>query len=530
MPNKYVDAYVGFRRLDDKPLEANTLFLNQGGTSGIVAAQTYASSDPTAYIGQVIVAQSSDNSYKMYQIHTDRTLIEMYTSRTSIPMGNIDGLASTLQAMNQLITTNASKPLDISNVTGLAIGFTAEQDVTIVAGGLISLTGDAMTFNGQNVVTADGLTWGNVSGKPTTFEYTTQKGIAGGYAGIEPNGFISVNLVPIDTTLQYIDGKLGIKQFISNVTHSVTAITNGLPVLASGLAASGVSIGDKLVFGTTIDTYDAGTIMCRISKTNGTVASDYVTVSSTAENTSLDTITQGTTNKYISAPMLTFLARLGTNIGGKLTLDGTEVDNTNIDTRYLQAVVSSNLFSGAGTTASPLTLVSGTYLTTAERTFFNRLTVNGSGQLLFDGALVTPAQAAAPVFNSTFFSGTGTLQSPITLKGDWALPAGCTIPASAITSGTIDVARLPPGAVLDTTRLDKLEQDEISFTSSSVINGILTFSSKKFPKAICKSDYTSLLPVAADTASAKNGTTGARTYTLDLTGLTITGTWNILFD
>lgn len=67
MSNKgYVTIPVGYKRVDGEPLELNTVF------STIESAVEYATSDPTAYVGQIIsvVTDKAD----VYAIQTDKSL------------------------------------------------------------------------------------------------------------------------------------------------------------------------------------------------------------------------------------------------------------------------------------------------------------------------------------------------------------------------------------------------------------------------------------------------------------------------
>ena len=77
MANKYVSMPIGFTRLDSAPLENNTVFHTEDGTSGVTLAQQYATSNPTAYPGQLITAQALDNTWAVYLIQNTKLLVKL---------------------------------------------------------------------------------------------------------------------------------------------------------------------------------------------------------------------------------------------------------------------------------------------------------------------------------------------------------------------------------------------------------------------------------------------------------------------
>lgn len=69
MAKGLVTLPIGFKRVDAEPLEANVLFTT------LESAQSYASTDPTAYPGQALfVANASDQTVKAYLVKFDKSL------------------------------------------------------------------------------------------------------------------------------------------------------------------------------------------------------------------------------------------------------------------------------------------------------------------------------------------------------------------------------------------------------------------------------------------------------------------------
>lgn len=62
MADKYISTLIGFRRVDNQPLEANVVF------DSLAVASTYAASDKTAYAGQVVAVKGEDGKYQLYQL------------------------------------------------------------------------------------------------------------------------------------------------------------------------------------------------------------------------------------------------------------------------------------------------------------------------------------------------------------------------------------------------------------------------------------------------------------------------------
>ena len=62
MADKYISTLIGFRRVDNEPLESNVVF------DSLAAASTYAASDKTAYAGQTVSVKGDDGKYQLYQL------------------------------------------------------------------------------------------------------------------------------------------------------------------------------------------------------------------------------------------------------------------------------------------------------------------------------------------------------------------------------------------------------------------------------------------------------------------------------
>ena len=79
MPDKYISTLIGFRRVDNKPLEDHVVF------ESLAAASTYATSDQTAYAGQTLSVKGADGKYQLYQLQPgdgSQLVLELVSSST----------------------------------------------------------------------------------------------------------------------------------------------------------------------------------------------------------------------------------------------------------------------------------------------------------------------------------------------------------------------------------------------------------------------------------------------------------------
>jgi hypothetical protein len=72
----YVTIPVGMERVDALPYEKNTRFLTYE------EAEQYATTDPTAYSGQILMVKGDGNNWYTYQIQEDKTLVNRGLVRT----------------------------------------------------------------------------------------------------------------------------------------------------------------------------------------------------------------------------------------------------------------------------------------------------------------------------------------------------------------------------------------------------------------------------------------------------------------
>lgn len=134
----------GYQRLDSFPLDANSVFAT------LAELQTYASSNGTAYAGQVCSVSSTG---KVYVIQSDLSLLEIGSGGT--------GGAITVSK----VLTNGSYTGTVTNVTGLRFDEDSGFDVVDLGGGnakvQMNSTFKYWEVNGQPGLTAQGLDTAN---------------------------------------------------------------------------------------------------------------------------------------------------------------------------------------------------------------------------------------------------------------------------------------------------------------------------------------------------------------------------------
>ncbi len=134
----------GYQRLDSFPLDANSVFAT------LAELQTYASSNGTAYAGQVCSVSSTG---KVYVIQSDLSLLEIGSGGT--------GGAITVSK----VLTDGSYTGAVTNVTGLRFDEDSGFDVVDLGGGnakvQMNSTFKYWEVNGQSGLTAQGLDTAN---------------------------------------------------------------------------------------------------------------------------------------------------------------------------------------------------------------------------------------------------------------------------------------------------------------------------------------------------------------------------------
>lgn len=498
----------------------------------------------------------------------------------AIAESQVTGLTTKLTEMQGKIDALESGTIDLSAYTTEgAVSMTAGTTFTIAATNAVAVTGSAFTFGGKNVVTEDKL---------SVYELKAQKNVANGYAGLDASKLLDGTQLPIDaTTLELKGGKLAVKTLPRVDNHVATGAVEGVPTIDGGATPE---VGDIVAFKNDA-TSNAGEIYYRHSASTGKLADDY-TLMNFQFVANLDNITQGTTNKYLNAGQLQMIEKLaidengdGLKVDGILlvredaldnnvfTKTGTQWGLTDGGVAFAKMVQTGAVPSGWTVAASQVTgldaeldsvvktvavtgpdaltaTVEGTELTlelklTGDITSSEAgLAINagtGAGQFLkFTSANTLPALSGANLtaLNASNLA-TGTVPAarlPIAgataaTKGAVYTEAGSGITIAADGKASVDTAVIATKASVDTVagRVTKLEQAAVPFTSTDLADGILTVEAKLIPKGICKSDYTSLLPVFPETMTAPADDTGLSSFTLDLNGLSLVGDWLVVF-
>lgn len=468
------NLYSGFTRTFSGPTDTSMVFPNDGGTPGASLAALYALNNPIAYAGQIISAQQANGTWKSYLIKTDKSLATVITSADQLTSANILGLDAALADHGDRLTAVEATVVDLTDWTGDAIDLTVSGGITLTAGGTITLTGAGFTFNGASVITDDTFTWNALATKGLpNLELRDNRDIANGYPSLNGNALLLGSKIKIGNSLKVTaDGTLEVQSQQFGDIYVVASLDNGVPVATNGTTGDLIEVGDTLIFKEPIGIYASGSTYMRYQITDHTIASDYVWKDAQAAS-DMDAMQQGTTNKYVSATMYGVMETLSISGGGALLYNGSA-----LLTAATFSVSASAEFTGTGATGTPLTLA----------------------------------------LNAVAFS---------KMVNSGAVPIGWTIGGGQITSGTVPDARLTSTMQALPARVTKLEQADTTFTSTELVDGVLTVDATQFPMGVTAADGT-FYPVAPETVTAKNGS-GVRTFTLDLSNLTITGTWSVVF-
>ena len=377
-----------------------------------------------------------------------------------IAQSKITGLTTTLTGLNDRIDALEAGTIDLT-------AYTSATNISLTATTTFALAGTGnLTWNGKNVVVADDL---------DAYQLLTGKNAANGYVGLNASSKFDANYIPIDTaTLEISGGTLKVKTAPVVNTFTATAVASDIPTIEGG----GVpEVGDMVAVKSDVATY-GGSVYYRVASSTGKFADDYILMSYKFDP-NMDNMTQGTTNKFLSAAQYTIVSKLSDS-SGNLAYDSKVLFHAaNLN------VVKSAEFTGTGATGSALTLAAGGVAfakmvqTGAVPTGWSMAATQLTGTIdaaRLPSAVVTGVTASATIggtANSDVFTASAVAANSTTLaikfSGDFsvsgtstnsvialkdgiafsklvqsgATPTGWTVAASQITSGTLAAARIP---------------------------------------------------------------------------------------
>lgn len=432
---------------------------------------------------------------------------------------------------------------------GVNLGnFSTTEDINITATSkAINLTGSSLKFNTNDVLTS------------------AQKNVANGIAGLDANTKLSAAQIPVDgTTLLYdsVNKVIKLATIKVNNTFTVSAITSDIPttILAGeeSKTISDIEVGDQIVLSVAAGGYAAGSVFIRKQTSTGKISDDFA---QTTFDQNMDSMSQGSNNFFINAAqhaVVVELSQTGEDGSRVLSHDGAVVLKTvNVDTKY---------FNGNGTAGegNAISIKSGAI--TADRLKNEAVALPSSWTI--SGGQITSGIVGVnylPVASTTkgivsIAAGSGLTVNNGALSLNLALAANSVLTGDGKAAATglnllygTGLVRATKGAdtgklVVDTntiaTKTYVTEQISaivsasvapIDFTSADLVDSVLTVEAPILPKAIVKvtgtgesAVYSNLTPIFPDTMTAMD-VDGNRTFTIDLSGFTLDGDWQVMF-
>ena len=548
----------------------------------------------TSHLNDVVLLASSlvhpmyveggvDNSIYYYQDATGAVGFGV----KSISIDNVNGLATRLTTIEDEISALETEQLDLSAYSSEAV---ISLTTTSASGIKLAAPENTFTFNNKIVVTED---------KISDVLRTSNVNTANGVAGLDNNSLLTVSQLPIDNdTLVIKNGKLAIATMKVNNTYTVDTVDADIPTMTDGTVGTDVEIGDQIIFPSKIGAYEAGSVYIRYQTTTNKIADDYANTSYTFDY-NMDSMTQGSNNHYLTTAKY--------NIVEALTVSDSKLFYSSKQLAFLEdiTVTTDNVtITGDGSSSNRIALktasITAAYLSSEANALPASWSITGaqvtSGVIdvaRLPNTIAKSVTATAPVVAAiepssgalTISITTNVVNGLVKLDENGAYPAlsGSLITnlnAAQLATGVVPTARLPKASGATTFGIVKLastgkgltisedgnldisteeggvvatkseveeiqaqvdtiqeavanlsvKQQPVAFTSDTLADGVLTVTDAyTSPKAICKSDYSNLIMVGYSTRTAPNGL-GQSTYTIDLTGLTLTGDWLVLFD
>ena len=283
MAKSFVSLPVGYYRVDAEPLEKNTKF------ASFAEANAYATTDPTAYAGQVL-SVLQDGVYSLYMIQeTDGVKrLEPYSSgggSSEQVQANWDETDTTSKAY--ILNKPTIPTADGTTITDPGTGVLSVGTISINAVDKLGEADGKLTYNGNKLAEVSDVTTVQTNldtfintTAPATYVAKSEIGKANGVAPLNANGKIDASYIDGDHVVQVIE---------------CTDIDDML-AKASGENPS-IQVGDLAVLS------DGSIYRLVKTPTNQTaVIGDFVNAGETPSfSTNMDDMTQGNVNKYVSA-------------------------------------------------------------------------------------------------------------------------------------------------------------------------------------------------------------------------------------
>lgn len=242
----------------------------------------------------------------------------------TVGISNITNLQTTINGLTSRIDSLEQGSIDLSNYTapaGIKLS-TTDAAFEIVA--------TSLTLNGKAVALDE---------KFANYQATAEKNAANGYAGLDANSKLTASQLPIDTaTLEIAGGVLKVKTAPVVNTFTASAVVEGVPTVTGT-----PEVGDLVSIASGVATY-GGNVYYRNADTTGKLDDDY-TLMTYKFDANMDSITQGTNNKYLSAAEYNVVSKFTNDENG----DGVKYDGILL---ISSALLDSNVFGKNGSVYS----------------------------------------------------------------------------------------------------------------------------------------------------------------------------------
>lgn len=229
----------------------------------------------------------------------------------TVGISNITNLQTTINGLTSRIDSLEQGSIDLSNYTapaGIKLS-TTDAAFEIVA--------TSLTLNGKAVALDE---------KFANYQATAEKNAANGYAGLDANSKLTASQLPIDTaTLEIAGGVLKVKTAPVVNTFTASAVVEGVPTVTGT-----PEVGDLVSIASGVATY-GGNVYYRNAATTGKLDDDY-TLMTYKFDANMDSITQGTNNKFLNATEYGIVSKFSIDEQGLLKYDNkTVIDSAMLD-------------------------------------------------------------------------------------------------------------------------------------------------------------------------------------------------------
>lgn len=229
----------------------------------------------------------------------------------TVGISNITNLQTTINGLTSRIDSLEQGSVDLSNYTapaGIKLS-TTDAAFEIVA--------TSLTLNGKAVALDE---------KFANYQATAAKNAANGYAGLDANSKLTASQLPIDTaTLEIAGGVLKVKTAPVVNTFTASAVVEGVPTVTGT-----PEVGDLVSIASGVATY-GGNVYYRNAATTGKLDDDY-TLMTYKFDANMDSIAQGTNNKYLNATEYGIVSKFSIDEQGLLKYDNkTVIDSAMLD-------------------------------------------------------------------------------------------------------------------------------------------------------------------------------------------------------